>query len=279
MAPGRCCPCMKKNGRCIRYQCVRKGLPCVDCWPSTTNPSRCENSAFRGDTATLTAQVDAASSPRRSVNSTNVCVDVPSTEVDLLASFLRQPKKVLKRIPCKSRITVARKLATLIEHVVSRNDIPSWSRLLQFPKKCLQIPPRGGKRWNLTSQVNKRVSQEHYCLISELSNLEPPRRRAKLRVRTPIEQLAARVSIKLEESDYRGAVRLACSEDVIAEHNSQTLEALREKHPPAHPNSTVVDMDYSPSLSFSIDTEVVQKAIRSFPNGSREARMVSSHNI
>ena len=67
-------------------------------------------------------------------------------------------------------------------------------------------------------------------------------------MKAPVEQLAARVSGKIEESDYKRAVRLACSEDVVAEHNSQTLEALREKHPPAHSDSMVVDMDYSLSL-------------------------------
>ena len=39
----RCCPCMK-SGRCIRCQCVKNGSFCVDCWPSLSNPSRCENS-------------------------------------------------------------------------------------------------------------------------------------------------------------------------------------------------------------------------------------------
>ena len=119
LALQHCCPSMKKTGRCIRCQYVKKGLPCIDCWPSTITPSRCENSRF-GDTAMVIARVDASSSsPRHSVNATNVSMYTSSAEFDLLANFLLQPKKVLKRIPCKSGITVARKLATLVEHVVS----------------------------------------------------------------------------------------------------------------------------------------------------------------
>ena len=83
--------------------------------------------------------------------------------------------------------------------------------------------------------------------------------------------MATRVSSKLEESDYRGAVRLACSEDVIAEHNTHTLEDLRAKHPPPHPGSIIADMDYSAPLSFPIDIQipVILKAIVSFPIGSK----------
>jgi hypothetical protein len=35
-----------------------------------------------------------------------------------------------------------------------------------------------------------------------------------------VDALAARVSSKLEEGDYKGAVRLACSRDTIAEHST-----------------------------------------------------------
>ena len=114
--------------------------------------------------------------------------------------------------------------------------------------------------------------------ISDLSNSQPTRRRVKSKTKTPIEQLAARVSSKLEESDYRGAVRLACSEDVIAEHSSQTLEALREKHPPAHPDSMAMNLDHSPPLPFSISIEMVQRQLGHFQMDQREAQMVSSHS-
>ena len=84
----------------------------------------------------------------------------------------------------------------------------------------------------------------------------------------PMDKLAARVSSKLEEGNYRGAVRLACSENTMAEHTNDTLEALRQKHPPPHCNSTEVDLNCDPPLHFTIDTEQIKKVITSFPNGS-----------
>ena len=46
-----------------------------------------------------------------------------------------------------------------------------------------------------------------------------------------IDYLATKVSAKLEEGDFKGAVRLACSEDTFAEPSDATHAALREKHP------------------------------------------------
>jgi hypothetical protein len=153
----------------------------------------------------------------------------------------------------------------LIDQVTTRNDIPSWSQLLQCPKKCLFAPPRGGKRWKLSSLVNNQISEESSNSGNFPSNLDC---RGKVGARTQIDLLAARVSSKLEESDYKGAVRLVCSEDVFATHDSHTLEALRAKHPPPHPNLQTSDADYSAPLSFHLDTGVVMKAISSFPKGS-----------
>ena len=45
--------------------------------------------------------------------------------------------------------------------------------------------------------------------------------------------------MKQEEGDFRGAVRLACSEDTIAASNDATFVALQLKHPPPHPDSSI----------------------------------------
>ena len=47
--------------------------------------------------------------------------------------------------------------------------------------------------------------------------------------RDPLTTLAAQVSAKLEEGDFRGAVRLACSEDSLTDLDEETLAALRSK--------------------------------------------------
>ena len=57
-----------------------------------------------------------------------------------------------------------------------------------------------------------------------------------------LQLVARRVSRKLEESNIKGAVRLATSEDILAEENDSTISALRSKHPSLalnhHPTQT-----------------------------------------
>ena len=46
------------------------------------------------------------------------------------------------------------------------------------------------------------------------------------------EALAARVSSKLEEGDYKGEVRLVCRSATIAEQYTSTIEAMKLTPPP-----------------------------------------------
>ena len=77
------------------------------------------------------------------------------------------------------------------------------------------------------------------------------------------------MSAKLEEGDFRGAIRLACSEDTLADFSEVTYDALCAKHPPAHPNSEIPP---APIVSDGSELDVscmdVLRAIRSFPCGS-----------
>ena len=114
------------------------------------------------------------------------------SEIDSLTSLLNHPKKMLKQIPRLSRVSTARKLASVIEQVVSRNDVPSWVRLLSFSKKCLCTPIRGGKRWSLATLINRQVSQETPGVHIPVS--QPPSRLKTSKKHNPVDQLATRVS-------------------------------------------------------------------------------------
>ena len=113
-------------------------------------------------------------------------------------------------------------------------------------------------------------------MIKEEADPDPPQSvQGKLTNRVPkvpkvpLESLAARVAAKLEEGDFRGTFRLASSEDTMADVNSSTLSALREKHPLPHRDSaelpTSAGSDVSP---IQVSAEEVAKAINSFPCGS-----------
>ena len=75
-----------------------------------------------------------------------------------------------------------------------------------------------------------------------------------------------RVSANLEEGDFNGTVRLASSEDTLAPFNEATFEALKEKHPDPHPESTIAPIKGSQGhQAIRVAEEEVAKAIRSFP--------------
>ena len=81
--------------------------------------------------------------------------------------------------------------------------------------------------------------------------------------------LAKLVAAKINDGDVKGAVRLACSDDVLAPHTQSTLETLRAKHPPLHPDSSFpVATAEQLQHVFVLEPKVVLSAIRSFPNGS-----------
>ena len=77
-----------------------------------------------------------------------------------------------------------------------------------------------------------------------------------------------RVSSKLEEGDFHGAVRVACSQDSLALMSEETLSSLRAKHLP-YPDGSCLPPppQVDASLRPLADGEIV-RAIRSFPCGS-----------
>ena len=78
-----------------------------------------------------------------------------------------------------------------------------------------------------------------------------------------------RVASKLEEGNFKGAVRTVCSEDSIADIDSvETISALQEKHHSMHLDAHIPDLIEDASLSTPISEDDVFHAIRSFPRGS-----------
>ena len=72
----------------------------------------------------------------------------------------RSTVKFLKCLPRASREQAGKKLAAILDGVVSRNDYASWERLLLFSTRCFRHPGRGGRRWSLASAVNRQLCEE-----------------------------------------------------------------------------------------------------------------------
>ena len=132
------------------------------------------------------------------------------------------------------------------------------------------MPRRGGRQRNLASTVNTQLQEE----AEPPSNISPysrfKRRQSNGQADGDLCGLAKRVSSKLEDGDYRGAVRIACSEDTVVELSDDILSALRMKHPSLHPESVFPSppnlVDFCPLSSISED--IIVQAVHSFPRGS-----------
>ena len=124
---------------------------------------------------------------------------------------------------------------------------------------CCSQEGGGGHRRNLASIINQAIQDE-----ADPPLVLPEKRGPK---HTSPNNLAARVSVKLEEGDFKGAVRLASSAESLCTPDESSLIQLSKKHPPAHPSSTF------PAAPLLQDTLVVsptevKKAVMSFPAGS-----------
>ena len=79
--------------------------------------------------------------------------------------------------------------------------------------------------------------------------------------------VAAKISGKLEEGDFTGAVRLASSDDVLAPYDEATFAALQKRHPPPR-FSSIPPSPCSETQSNAVVGEEILRAVRSFPKAS-----------
>ena len=117
---------------------------------------------------------------------------------------ITRPQRVpiLKRLPQAFSDPAARELETILEQVTVANDVATWMRLMNFSNRCLRVPKRGGRRWNLTRFVNQQLAEE--------SDPPPPSGQQRSAPHSTTQHQddpdtlqagVARVSAKLEEGD------------------------------------------------------------------------------
>ena len=120
--------------------------------------------------------------------------------------------------------------------------------MIRFTYACLVVPEgRGGKRHfsSLTVKVNQAIDVNSHISYNDQSRLYGPLNSD--RPAAPVDNIADRMSEKLEKGVVRGAIRLAASNDTRAIHNEKTLTILRLKHPPRRPASI--------ATSFTLDLQ------------------------
>ena len=127
----------------------------------------------------------------------------------------RSNVKILKRIPRASREQASTKLATILDNVAAENSVEAWERLFLFCGRCLFAPSRGGRRRSLASHVNQAIFAEKTVDHQDSAHFRP--------TKDPLKSFATRIACKLEEGDFRGAVRLASSDENFATVNEETF--------------------------------------------------------
>ena len=113
----------------------------------------------------------------------------------------RPSQKAIKCLPKVSRECAVRKFASILGAVVEKNDHTSWVCQLRFSSCCLTRPEHGGGRQSLASAVNRQLKEE----MDPPSTLRPSLATKRPLSDNPDTLLAARVSEKLEEGDFKGA--------------------------------------------------------------------------
>src|SRR6218665_3288936 len=124
-----------------------------------------------------------------------------------------------------------------IQDVVMEPDcVEKWSNLLSFGGTVLVKPRRGGRKHNITKTILARITdwrlkEPSHSMKAELESTS--NRKPRVNKYDPDKFLASIVASKLEEGDFKSAIRLICSEDKPALDTPETLAALKHKHPSA----------------------------------------------
>ena len=159
----------------------------------------------------------------------------------------------------------ADKLVEILRLIENAESVERWTELLLFTFSCFGVPgQRGGKRHSasLASKVNMAIASFPAAVSSSL-----PQRQKPSKFRPTSDNLAARVSSKLEDGDVRGAIRLAASDDTMAPFDDDTAAALRVKHPTRAASDVTPPTPCIDTCLYLQESDVLA-AIKSFVPGS-----------
>lgn len=179
---------------------------------------------------------------------------------------------LMKHIPRSARFAVASVLLVLLQSVTDTpDDATKWADLLSFGPLILTKPPRGGRKHNLTKLILNRVTLWRAGERSAANSQTSCTRRTSSRTQ-PTDRtrtLASLVSTKIEEGNFKAALRLVCSDDTPAPDTQETLEALKKKHPSVPSDRRIPPSPDSLNIQpLQVTPEMVKAAIHSFPAGS-----------
>ena len=195
-------------------------------------PASADNALLSGPTPISHAHAYAVTSGRKATTSASVAVS--NTQTVTTPELFDHPDllgPLLKHVPRSSRPSCGDLLANLLNNITAQpSNIKYWRDLFSFGSDILAKPSRGGKRHNLNNVLQKRMaaySDKSTRDAPPVGNFSNPRKEDTRDI------LAAAVASKIEDGNLKAAIRLICSDDVVAPSSAETLAALVTKHPPA----------------------------------------------
>ena len=148
-----------------------------------------------------------------STDSTHPLIKVTKLSLNPVAHPIYKGQ-LIKRIPKAARRCCADLLRSLLQDVVDNPDSSvKWTNLFNFGSSILRKPVRGGKSRNLSKTIMKRVTdlKDGKTNTDELCSFQQkPNKTDKVR------NLANAVASKLEDGNFKAALRLICSDDTPA---------------------------------------------------------------
>jgi len=130
------------------------------------------------------------------------------------------------------RIVVCQELTSLVNTVVSKNDLESWLRLLAFPYLVLNSASKKMNTGKNYIRSNLEVFKKTTDMTEALQQLLSKYGCNQYKKTNITEDLAIKTATrKISEGDIRGAIRVLSSNESIAEATPETREKLRQKHP------------------------------------------------
>ena len=211
---------------------------CPTCISNTSNKSQVPNSVL-GDTRRLPASQSQPTQPSpTSLPQSHQSPPSPVTGGDLALYLarLKEKRPVARRVPRGARITAAEALVSLLENAIDTGTAASWTRLLCFPYHALSVPSQQAHTKEdayLTTKVKRSIAaymNADACDLSSAAISQSPEEGAEQSAssgkannrhqvsaaRKSGERLNRCVSLKLQDGDVRGAIRLLASADHIS---------------------------------------------------------------
>lgn len=217
-------------------------------------------------------------SPLKEKNNLNQ--DPPQTikavEISQFLSLLKNKIFIIDRIPKGARNAFAQELSYLLNQCIEDNSVLMWFRLFIFPYITLRSPKKSKKSKSLTSAMKENLSlwqNNKKMTIEELLKFYKPatsdeKKREKFSKEKSQLDFSRKVESKVASGDVQGAIRLLCSEDILAAKDDETFLKLKQKHP-----GPINDVPFSTSptshtKTYHISTSDITFAISSFKPGS-----------